>query len=115
MLRLSMIVAFLACSIPIFAETYTAAEVAKHVGEQATVCGKVVSERTATSSRGAPMFINLDAPYPNQVFTILIWQENRAHIGPLPAQGARVCATGLIRSYRAAPEIEVTSKSQLSH
>lgn len=115
MLRLLTFIAFLAFGIPTFAESYTAAEAAKHVGEQATVCGKVVSERTATSSRGAPTFINLDSPYPNQVFTILIWQENRAQTGPLPAQGTRVCATGLIRSYRGAAEIEVTSKSQLSH
>jgi len=48
------------------AQTIPASETAKHVGEQGTVCGRVASEHTATSSRGTPTFINLDKPYPNQ-------------------------------------------------
>ena len=59
------------CSHP--AEPLPAGDAKNHIGERATVCGKVASERTALGSRGQPNFINLDAPYPNQVFTILIW------------------------------------------
>jgi len=62
---------------PISAQTISAADAKNHVGEKATVCGKVASERTATSSRGEPTFINLDAAYPNQVFTILVWGDDR--------------------------------------
>jgi hypothetical protein len=96
------------------AQPIPAMEAAKHVGERATVCGKVASEHSATSSRGAPTFINLDAPYPNQVFTILIWGEDRQRIGDLPADGTRACATGPIQLYRGVPEIVVKNKSQLS-
>src|SRR5271157_1658342 len=59
--------------LPAVAETITAADVKNHIGEQATVCGTVASEKTAMSSRGEPTFINLDSAYPNQIFTILAW------------------------------------------
>ncbi len=99
---------------PISAQTVSAPEAKNHIGEKATVCGKVASERTATSSRGEPTFINLDAPYPNQVFTILIWGEDRLKVGTLPNEGSRVCATGMIQEYRGVPEIVVRGSGQLS-
>ena len=95
------------------AQEIAAADAKDHIGEKATVCGKVASERTATASKGQPTFINLDAPYPNQVFTILIWGEDRTKVGTLPSSGSRVCASGTIESYRGIPEIVVKSRSQL--
>ena len=95
------------------AQTIVSSEAKKHVGEIATVCGKVASERTATSTRGTPTFINLDAPYPNQDFTILIWGSDRAAVGVLPRVGSRVCAFGTIQDYRGVPEIIVKSSNQL--
>jgi len=94
-------------------QSVSAADARNHIGEKATVCGKVASERTATRSRGEPTFINLDAPYPQQVFTILIWEENRQNVGTLPQEGSRVCATGTIQDYRGVPEIIVRSSVQL--
>jgi len=49
----------------------SAAEAKNHVGERATVCGEVASARYATTSKGNPTFINLDKPYPKQIFTLL--------------------------------------------
>ncbi len=100
---------------PIAAQTISAADAKNHVGEKAKVCGKVASERTAPSSRGEPTFINLDAAYPNQVFTILVWGDDRQKVGALPREGSRVCATGLIQDYKGVPEIVVKSSGQLSH
>lgn len=106
---------FVAFAIPsALGQSITAGEAKDHLGEHATVCGKVVSEKTATASHGKPTFINLDAPYPKQVFTILIWGEDRQSIGALPADGSHVCATGRILDYRGVPEIIVKSKEQLS-
>src|SRR5438874_1895717 len=51
----------------------TASQAKQYVGSTATVCGKVMSPRFASSSRGQPTFLNLDKAYPNQEFTILIW------------------------------------------
>jgi hypothetical protein len=38
-----------------------------HVGDRATVCGKVASTHYAKSSKGEPTFLNLDEPYPKEV------------------------------------------------
>lgn len=101
--------------LPAAAQTITAADAKNHIGEKATVCGKVADERTATSSRGEPTFINLDSAYPKQVFTILIWGEDRKNVGELPHVGARACASGVIQDYRGVPEIVVRNGEQLSH
>jgi hypothetical protein len=111
---LGVLTLFLSASLPGRAQSISAAEAKNHIGEKATVCGKIVSEHTADNSRGVPTFINLDAPYPNQVFTILIWGEDRKTVGELPPEGTRVCATGAIQDYRGVPEIVVKTKAQLS-
>jgi hypothetical protein len=96
------------------AQTLTSAQAKAHEGENATVCGVVAGERTATSSRGVPTFINLDSAYPKQVFTILVWGDDRGNVGELPRTGSRVCATGLIADYHGVPEIVLKSRGQLS-
>jgi DNA/RNA endonuclease YhcR with UshA esterase domain len=97
------------------ATTLTAEQAKNHVGENATVCGVVASTHHAASSRGTPTFVNLDKPYPNQVFTILIWGEDLEKFSPKPStwEGKRVCATGVIGSYRSSPEIVAKSPGQI--
>jgi DNA/RNA endonuclease YhcR with UshA esterase domain len=93
----------------------TAAEAKDHVGETATVCGSVVSTRYAASTKGQPTFLNLDKPYPNQVFTVLIWGENRSKFGTPESEykGKRICIAGKITEYRGAPEIVATDPQQM--
>jgi hypothetical protein len=98
---------------PAMAQSITAADAKNHIGEQATVCGKVASEHTGASSRGEPTFINLDSAYPNQLFTVLVWGDDRKNVGELPRIGLRVCASGPIKDYRGVPEIVVRSSGQL--
>ena len=86
------------------AQEIPAVEAAKHVGENTTVCGTIASEHTATSSKGTPTFINLDRPYPNQVFTLLVWGDDRDHVGKIPETG-KICGVGVITEYRGSPEI----------
>src|SRR5579864_3863503 len=79
----------------------TALEAKDHVSEKATVCGKVASTRYAATIHGKPTFLNLDKPYPNQVFTVLIWGENREQFGA-PEEMYRdkqICVTGKITEY----------------
>jgi hypothetical protein len=94
----------------------TAAEAKDHVGETRTVCGKVVSTHYATSSKGQPTFLNLDEPYPKEVFTILIWGSDRAKFGAPETRykDATVCVTGKITSFRGKPEIISTDPKQIS-
>ena len=96
------------------AEILTASQAKAHEGENATVCGTVASEHTAMHSRGEPTFINLDSAYPNQIFTVLVWGEDRSNVGALPRTGSHICATGTIQDYRGVPETVVRTSGQLS-
>lgn len=114
-------IAFLLVAIASFGltaatKTLTPDEAKNHVGETATVCGIVASTHTASNSRGTPTFVNLDRPYPNQVFTILIWGEDLAKFSPKPNtwNGKKVCATGVIASYRGSPEIVAKAPEQIT-
>lgn len=93
----------------------TAAEAKNHIGEKADVCGNVISAHLAARSKGSPSFLNLDEPYPRQVFTILIWGSDRPKFGDPEAkyQGKQVCVTGEIKSYRGAPEIVASDPTQI--
>lgn len=94
----------------------TTTEAKNHIGEQATVCGKVAGGRYAATTRGKPTFLDLDKPYPNELFTVLIWVENRAKFGA-PEETYRnknICVTGRIQSYRGEPEIVASDPVQLS-
>ena len=93
----------------------SAAETKEHIGETATVCGTVASARYAASTKGQPTFLNLDKPYPNQVFTVLIWGENRSRFGTPESEykGKRICVTGKITAYKRAAEIVASDPNQL--
>ncbi len=97
-------------------ERITPNEAAKYIGKQATVCGQVASATYAARSGGRPTFLNLDRPYPNQIFTALIWSENRDKF-PTPTEkayrGKRICVTGTVLSYRGEPQIVVNSPLQI--
>jgi hypothetical protein len=116
--RSLLILAVCLLSIPsLHAQTkkLTTAEAKDHIGDRATVCGKVVSTHYAKSPKGAPTFLNLDEPYPKEVFTILIWGSDREKFGAPEDEykGLRVCVTGKITSYRGRPEIVATERGQI--
>jgi hypothetical protein len=102
------------CGSVTHAQTLTAAQAREHEGQNATVCGTVASERVASTSNGRPTFINLDVAYPNQIFTVVIWEEDRQKVGALPRSGAHMCAKGLISYYHGVPEIIVRSSGQIT-
>src|SRR5262249_30473130 len=97
------------------AATLTAAQAKDHVGEIATVCGVVASATFATRSKGQPTFLNLDKPYPEHIFTALIWGSDRPKFGQPENtyKGKRICVTGTIKAYRGVPEIVVTEPGQI--
>jgi DNA/RNA endonuclease YhcR with UshA esterase domain len=114
-----ILAALLAClfAVPTFAQKkLTAAEAKDHVGETATVCGNVVSTRYAASTRGQPTFLNLDKPYPNQIFTIVIWGNNRSKFGKpeVEYREKRICVTGKITEYRGVPQVIADDPAQIT-
>jgi hypothetical protein len=103
-----------ACTSP--AAGSTPAHAAAHVGQTATVCGTVASTHYAEHSEGQPTFINLDKPYPDPAFTIVIFGDYRAKFSPPPETwSGHLCATGRITSYHGKPEMKVFEPSQVRH
>jgi hypothetical protein len=116
-LRTLGLISVLAVSVIAYTETdhLTAVEAKNHIGETATVCGRVASTRYADKSKGQPTFLNLDEPYPTEIFTILIWGDDRPKFGAPETKyrDANVCVTGKISSYRNSPEIVATDATQI--
>jgi hypothetical protein len=93
----------------------TAAEAKNHMGETATVCGRVASAHFAENTKGLPTFMNLDMPYPHQIFTIVIWGTDRPKFGT-PERTYRdknVCVTGTIIGHLGKPQIIAGKPSQI--
>ena len=93
----------------------TAADAAKHIGENATVCGVVASARYAEKSNRKPTFLNLDKAYPNHPFTAVIFEADRAKFGEPEKElnGKKICVSGKIEDFQGRPEIVLKEKSQL--
>jgi micrococcal nuclease len=93
----------------------TAAEAKNHVGETATVCGRVASAHFAEKTKGLPTFLNLDRAYPNQIFTVVIWGADRLKFGNPEStyRNKNVCVSGKITSHRDIPEIVITTPGQI--
>jgi len=114
-LALAAVLIAASCAASSTAEKITAAEAKNHVGKNATVCGRVASTNYAVRSKGQPTFINLDEPYPRQIFTALIWGSDRSKFGQPETElkDKRICVTGLIEQHRGTPEIVLRDRSQL--
>lgn len=114
---LLIVTVFIFCGTTVQAQnSISATEAKNHVGENARVCGEVASTHYSERSRGNPTFINLDKPYPNQVFTIVIWGSDRAKFGDPEEKyrGQHICVTGIITMYRGSPEVVAHEPSQIA-
>lgn len=98
-------------------EGITSAQASGHVGERTTVCGKVVGANYASGSKGSPTFLNFDKPYPNHPFVVVIWGSDRSNFPSSPEKhylNKRLCATGLIETYKGKPQIIAREGHELS-
>jgi len=89
----------------------------KYIGEIKTVCGTVVNTKYAVYSRGRPTFLNLNRPYPDHIFTAVIWGSERNKFKNPPEtyyRDKRICVAGMITSYRGKPQIFVRDESQIT-
>jgi micrococcal nuclease len=105
---------------PIFttqADEYITPEDAhKHLEENKTVCGTVASTYYAVESKGQPTYLNLNKPWPDHIFTIIIWKSDRHKFKSPPEiffDNKRVCVTGRITTYYDKPQITVSNASQI--
>jgi hypothetical protein len=89
---------------------------ASFVGRVATITGRVVGTKYASSSNGSPTFLDVGAAYPSpDRLTVVIWAENRAAFGrpETKYRGRTICVRGLISSYAGASEIVTSTPSQI--
>ena len=108
---------FVSCgTTPAFLPSIPCVEAQYHIGERMTVYGVVASTNYAAGSIGQPTFLYLGQPYPNKIFIVVIWGEDRVNFPEPPGtyyQGEIIHVTGLITENQGVPQIEVTSPSQI--
>lgn len=95
------------------AATYSDAEAAQHIGEEATVTGKVV---TVSSSGKGNTFMNFGDRFPRHTFGVVIFSSNRAAVGDVKQyEGKEVSVTGKIdQSPDQKPQIVVSRADQIT-
>lgn len=79
-------------------------------------CGIVAEVYHDTHDEGQPTFVDLGHDYPNQTFTIVIWENDLDRFNPPPEfwQGQRICVTGRIKMYKGTPEIIAYGPDQIN-
>ena len=92
-------------------------DVAKHIGDSVKVCGQVMGIRYLEQVNNKPTLINMGAGYPNQLLTVVIWDDVRKQFEKAPEdlfQNKMVCVTGKIELFREKPQIVVRKTEQVS-
>jgi hypothetical protein len=98
--------------------TVTPAEAKNHVGDMATVCGKVVDTKVpkyGLSGRGKPVSFDLDQPEPNPVFFFVAFGAQPGGTEEVISayKDKRVCVTGKINMPANTPFIMAADRSQI--
>ncbi len=95
--------------------TWSAEEAGAHVGEVGRVCGTVESAAWVRSVGGQPTYLNLGRPHPDQLFTVVIWGEDRARFGTPERRwnGRRICVAGRVRTHEGTPRIVARRPAQI--
>ncbi|MDB5226991.1 MAG: Endonuclease [Bacteroidota bacterium] len=86
------------------------------IGKESCVCGKVVSTKYNENGKTNPTYINLDKKYPDQVFTLMIYGDDRKNFSYKPEeflQGKTICVKGKIGEYKGTPQIIASKEKQV--
>lgn len=93
-----------------------AEEAKDYIGTPAEVCGEVASAEYVAQLGGKPTFLNLGRAHPNQLFTIVIWENDRAKWTEPPEkqyENREICVRGRIEMHEGTPQIVVESPDQI--
>jgi DNA/RNA endonuclease YhcR with UshA esterase domain len=86
------------------------AEAAKYYDETLVVTGKVVE----VSVRPTITILDLDQPYPNTLFTAVVFPENASQFGDLQRfKNQNVEISGTVTEYRGKPEVILETPGQI--
>jgi len=90
----------------------------EHFGEKIEVVGRISGDYSSITKYGNPyMFLNFGR-FPNQTFTLVIWQEGinaltKKGMSPNSLVGKYVSATGVISSYGGTPQMIIEQPTQI--
>lgn len=98
--------------------TISAAEAKNHIGENATVCGRVVASRISkygVGQNGRPITFDLDEAPPHRVFTFVSLSPDSNSLEQTRNYytGKHVCVTGTISKVGVTPQIIVSEPSHI--
>lgn len=91
-------------------------QAAENIGKDACVCGKVVSTKYSENGKTNPTYINLDKKYPEQVFTVMIFGNDRKNFSYKPEeflQGKIICVKGKVGEFKGIPQIVANKEKQI--
>ena len=89
----------------------SAGEADKHFDEEMIVTGKVVS----VTIRPKVTFLNIDKPFPNSPFTVVIFHGHSSYFGDAnDLKGKAIEIRGKIKDYNGKPEIALDDTNQLT-
>ena len=97
------------------ADSIAPAQAKDFIGKKATVCGIVASATYLEKGKDQPTLINLDQPYPKQIFTVVILGKDRKKFGR-PEKDflkKKLCATGDVTAFKNLPQIVVSDPKQV--
>lgn len=107
---------FLGSYYSLSAQTFSAEQASKKVGDSIKVCDKIYGGRFFETSNGSPTLLNMGAAYPASPLTVMIPGEVRIKLGYAPEQQLKdknVCVLGKVILFKEKPEIIVYNVSQI--
>jgi len=87
-----------------------------YIGKETCVCGKVVSTKFSENGKTNPTYINLDKKYPEQVFTVMVFGQDRNNFSYKPEdflQGKTICVKGKVGEFKGTPQIIANKEKQI--
>jgi endonuclease G len=85
-----------------------------NIGTKSCVCGTVVS--TKFSEKSGATFLNLDKKFPNQIFSVTIWEKSRNNFSYKPEEELymkKICLTGKLESKNGTPTMNITNEKSI--
>ena len=76
----------------------------------------VVTGVYTSKGRGKPSFVNFGRSYPNQIFSAVVWENNKKNFSydlTTKLLNKKVCIKGEVEFYKGKPRINLTDETQL--
>lgn len=106
--HLNILFLFFIASVTHAATTISSKEVPFHQGENIVACG--VLEEVSHFKKG--VYLNMDAAYPNQSMTFVVWEGDLAEFNQKFGNlneliGQNICGSGVVKEYKGRSQIHL--------